>query len=61
MNIIQISNTYRGEVLDLVKKMVPEGFEIRTLSENTSEELSKKIEDADYLLASGRVPVTDAV
>lgn len=61
MNIIQISNTYRGEVLDLVKKMVPEGFEIRTLSENTPEELSKKIEDADYLLASGRIPVTDMV
>ena len=61
MNIIQISNTYQGEVLDLVKKMVPKGFEIRTLSENTSEELSNKIEDADYLLASGRVPVTDAV
>lgn len=61
MKIIQITNTYKGEVLEIVKKHVPEGFEIRTLSENSVDELAKNVSDADYILASGRVKIDERV
>ncbi|MBR4655302.1 MAG: 2-hydroxyacid dehydrogenase [Oscillospiraceae bacterium] len=57
MPIIQITNTYRGKVLEIVRSCVPAGFSIRTLSENSRQELLEKIEDADYLLASGRLRI----
>lgn len=57
MPLIQITNTYRGAVLDLVQSCVPEGFQIRTLKENTIEALLDAVGDADYLLASGRIPI----
>jgi phosphoglycerate dehydrogenase-like enzyme len=53
--IIQITNTYKGAVLDIVRSCVPEGFEIRTLPENTQEALMACVPEADYILASGRV------
>lgn len=61
MRIIQITNTYQGTVLDIVKSCVPEGFEIRTLHENTTEALMECIDKADYILASGRVKITKEV
>lgn len=61
MKIIQITNTYKGEVLEIVKKHVPEGFEIRTLQENSVDELAKNVSDADYILASGRVKIDERV
>lgn len=61
MPIIQITNTYKDEVLDVVKSYVPEGFTIRILSENSEEALLTCVSDADYILASGRVPISDRV
>lgn len=57
MRIIQISNTYAGDTLKSVERHVPEGFLIRTLPENSEEALFEHIQDADYLLASGRVKI----
>lgn len=57
MPLIQITNTYRGGVLELVRSCVPEGFDIRTLPENSEDALLAAVEDADYLLASGRVRI----
>lgn len=59
--VIQITNTYKGEVLDIVKSCVPEGFEIRLLEENTEEALLSCVSDADYILASGRVKIGHTV
>ena len=61
MKTIQITNTYAGRVLDIVKSAVPDGFDIRLLAENTEEALLSCVEDADYILASGRVPIGEAV
>lgn len=36
---------------------MPKGFEIRTLPENTEKALMSCVEDADYILASGRVRI----
>lgn len=57
MALIQITNTYSGQVLDIVKSFVPEGCEIRLLKENSKEALLSCVEDADYIMASGRVPI----
>lgn len=61
MKVIQITNTYKGEVLDIVHSCVPDGFVIRTLEENSIEALEKSIEGADYLLASGRVGINAGI
>ena len=60
MKIIQITNTYSGRVLEIVRSAVPEGFEIRLLSDNSENALLACIDSADYLLASGRVPIGEA-
>lgn len=57
MPIIQITNTYSGAVLDVVRECVPEGFEIRLLQENSQQALLSSAAEADYLLASGRVRI----
>lgn len=61
MKIIQVTNTYKDEVLQIVKSCVPDEFEIRTLPENTKLSLMACISDADYVLASGRVKIDEAV
>ena len=57
MPLIQITNTYKNSVLELVEKCVPNGFVIRTLPENSPAALLEMISDADYLLASGRIRI----
>lgn len=57
MPVIQITNTYQGDVLEIVKSCAPSGFEIRTLSQNTEQALISCVEDAEYILASGRVKI----
>lgn len=61
MPLIQITNTYSGDVLEIVKKEVPDGFSIRLLSENTTDALCDAVADADYILASGRVKINMSV
>lgn len=61
MKVIQVTNTYKGEVLEIVRSCVPAGFELRTLEENTEVALASCVGDADYLLASGRVKITRGI
>lgn len=61
MSVILVTNTYKDDVLEIVKSCVPEGFEIRTLYENTEDALLSCVEDAEYILASGRVKIGRAV
>lgn len=61
MPIIQITNTYKGEVRKIVEDCTPEGFIVRTLNSNSQEELETLIGDADYMLASGRVKINSDV
>ncbi len=61
VKIIQVTNTYKGDVLEIVKSCVPEGFVLRTLTENTEAALCACVADADYILASGRVKINGMV
>ncbi len=61
LKTIQITNTYQDDVLELVQSCVPEGFQIRTLPENSIETLISCVAEADYILASGRVKITGEV
>lgn len=61
MPVIQITNTYKGDVLKIVQACTPDGFSVRTLNSNSEEELKSCIADADYILASGRVRISQAV
>ncbi len=61
MKIIQITNTYKDKVLEVVQSCVPDGFEIKTLPENTEEALIERVDCADYILASGRVKINASV
>lgn len=61
MRVIQITNTYKGAVLDIVKNCAPAGFQIRTLPANSTDALEACVADADYILASGRVRIDEKV
>ena len=61
MPVIQITNAYKGDVLEIVRKCAPDGFDVRVLEENTEAELITRVGDADYILASGRVRIGRAV
>lgn len=59
----KILHTYRytGTPWEILKSVVPEGFAIKTLDEPTYEQLLREVEDADYLLVSGRLPIDKPV
>ena len=52
---------YTGTPWEILKSVVPEGFEVKTLDELTYDCLVKSAEDADYLLVSGRLPIDEGV
>jgi len=52
---------YTGKPWKILKNVVPEGFEVKTLDEATYECLLREAVDADYLLVSGRLPVDEGV
>lgn len=59
----KILHTYRytGIPWEILKSVVPDGFDIKTLDEPTYEQLVKEAADADYLLVSGRLPIDKGV
>ena len=61
MKIIQVTNVYQDEVLNIVQECLPKGFCVRVLQNNSVEELERCIVDADYLLASGRIKIDEKV
>jgi len=54
---ILLTNKYPEAPMELVRQALPEGFELLTLERVEKDELVKKVEDADYLLASGRLRI----
>lgn len=59
----KILHTYRytGKPWEILKSVVPAGFEIKTLDEPTQEQLVKEAADADYFLVSGRLLINEEV
>jgi len=57
MPSVLLTNYYSAALLSIVKKVVPEGFDIISLDEPTQENVIKKIPRADYLLVGGRTKV----
>lgn len=52
---------YTGAPWEILRSVVPEGFEIKTLDELSYDCLVKEAIDADYLLVSGRLPIDEGV
>ena len=61
MKKILFSNKYSGAPLLIVQSELPEGFELRFLSEQTQEALLNEASDVEYILAGGRLKITKAV
>ena len=61
MKTILLTNKYTGTPLEIVKSEVPEGFEIRFLTEQTQAALIECVADVDYILAGGRLKITKEV
>lgn len=61
MSKILIGNHYSKEVYEIVKKNIPANFEVQMLEEATQDNLKILIEDADYLIASGRILINETV
>ena len=52
---------YTGLPLNILKSVVPQGFEVETLNELNRESLISQARDAEYLLVSGRLKIDDEV
>ena len=52
---------YTGIPWEILKSVVPEGFEVKTLDEPNYDCLVSEAVDADYFLVSGRLPIDKAV
>lgn len=61
MKTILITNRYTGKPLEIIRESVPDGFELLMLDEVDKECLERQIDRADYLLASGRVKISEEV
>lgn len=61
MKTILLTNNYPIKPYEIVLKELPEGFELIMLDENTQECIESEVGNADYILASGRVKITEAV
>ena len=59
----KILHTYRytGKPWEILKSVVPAGFEIKTLNVPTQEQLIAEAADADYFLVSGRLLINEDV
>jgi D-3-phosphoglycerate dehydrogenase / 2-oxoglutarate reductase len=61
MSKILLTNFYNPGPLDLVKRLVPPGFELIALEKSGKEEVIRKAADADYLLVGGRTKIDQKV
>ena len=52
---------YTGIPWEILKSVVPDGFEVETLERLDYDCLMRQAEDADYLLVSGRLPIDEGV
>ena len=60
-SIILHTSRYTGIPWEILKSVVPESFEVRTLEDLNYDCLVREAMDADYLLVSGRLPVDEGV
>lgn len=61
MPVILLTNRYGDDVLKAVAPLVPSGFTFRSLPVLSREALIAAAADADYFLASGRLPIDKEV
>ena len=61
MRSILCTNKYENEPLGVMEKELPDGFELKFLEEQTEECLKDSVADIDYILAGGRLHITDEV
>lgn len=59
MKKILLTNLYKAEPLEIIRNAVPEGFEICFLEEQSEQCLCDSVSDADYILAGGRLRITE--
>lgn len=52
---------YTGIPWEILKSVVPDGFEVKTLDELSYDCLVREAVDADYFLVSGRLPIDEGV
>lgn len=52
---------YAGTPWDVLKGIVPDNFEVKTLKDLSYDCLLKEAVDADYLLVSGRLPIDEGI
>ena len=57
MPTILLTNFYSTKVLEIVKKQIPKGFDFISLEESSKERLIEIADEADFFLASGRIPL----
>ena len=55
------TSRYTGVPWDILKSVVPVGFEVKTMDVATYDNLVREAADADYLLVSGRLPIDEGV
>ncbi len=58
---ILLTNYYSAALLSIVKKAVPNGFELISLDEPTKADIIRKAPDADYFLVGGRLKIDEEV
>lgn len=61
MKYVLLTNQYNGTPLDIIKSVVPCGFEIVMLDKSGQDKLLKAVATADYILAGGRLKITKEV
>lgn len=57
MPVILLTNHYDGKPLRIIKEALPSGFNLVCLHKAEKNELLSKAGQAEYLLASGRIPI----
>jgi D-3-phosphoglycerate dehydrogenase len=61
MRLILGTNSYQGRPLDIVKSELPSDFAFQCLEEQTMHCFLDAVQNADYILAGGRMRITEGV
>lgn len=61
MKTILLTNKYTGAPLEIVQGVLPSGFQLEFLKEQTQDALIAQACDADYILAGGRLKISREV
>lgn len=61
MKYILLTNKYKDEPLKIVRRELPDGFDIKFLNEQTEECFIQSVCDVEYILAGGRLKISKKV